>query len=762
MKNPLNYNAVPSALKTLNQWVCWRYEQRHGKQTKIPIQVATGGYAKTNEATTWSSFDAARAACGQDDLDGIGLCIGPQDGLTCIDLDHVLRPEEPLTPEAEAIVQRFKGTYIELSPSGEGLHIWCYGKAKRSGKGEKGNKWVEVYTHPSSRYLTITGKPWLGSNNDVTPQQEALDWLHETYIERNKLRSSARAPNPPSGTTPHAMDDDELLERARHAKNGEGFSRLWGGDTSAHDGDASAADLALCNHLAFWTNGDSTQMDRLFRRSGLMRDKWDETHYSDGRTYGQGTIDKALADRIEGYDARGCQEDEADTKRKISQWLSGFVYVTTRDEFVNAATGSAHPPRAFRNMAERAFPKRWGKRSPATRFHQEGHTHVRDVFYWPGQPTIVEKDTTADGPPEHWLNTYRKPKLPEPKQNEELEELFLNHVRYISGDDEQFMEQFLNWMATLIQKPGQRVHWLPLLISPAKGTGKGILGKILTTLLGKWNIGKLDNQAIGGSFHDAFIGRQLLIIEEFHMFDDRNARLNEFKTWITEDLVPCNRKGRGQISVDNVVNFIASSNYEAAASIDRDERRYLVAINYKPAKPPEYYLAMAQAFLPGDGVEGTEGIAALLYLLKQRDLSNFDPYAPATKTGGCEAMLHASLSPLQQQLTDLLERQEGALAREIIEFEDLRRAVVAANCGTGPHGGRWEVTNRVIGAAARMVGMIPLGQKRVLDGDRKTNVYCLRNPTRWEGASEGEIKRYLDETREFWKAKKIEPYRISC
>ena len=38
-------------------------------------------------------------------------------------------------------------------------------------------------------------------------------------------------------------------------------------------------------------------MDRLFRRSGLMRPKWDEVHHADGRTYGEGTIDLSLNGR---------------------------------------------------------------------------------------------------------------------------------------------------------------------------------------------------------------------------------------------------------------------------------------------------------------------------------------------------------------------------------------------------------------------------------------------------------------------------------
>jgi putative DNA primase/helicase len=59
----------------------------------------------------------------------------------------------------------------------------------------------------------------------------------------------------------------------------------------------------LSNHLAFWTGRDADRMDRLFRRSGLMRPKWDECHSSDGRTYGRLTIDKAIAGCRATYDA---------------------------------------------------------------------------------------------------------------------------------------------------------------------------------------------------------------------------------------------------------------------------------------------------------------------------------------------------------------------------------------------------------------------------------------------------------------------------
>jgi hypothetical protein len=93
----------------------------------------------------------------------------------------------------------------------------------------------------------------------------------------------------------NSLTDEEVLHRAESARNGEKFRCLMAGDTSVHAGDDSSADLALCNILRFWTAGDPEQIDRIFRHSGLMREKWDE-----GRgetTYGNRTIALALNTR---------------------------------------------------------------------------------------------------------------------------------------------------------------------------------------------------------------------------------------------------------------------------------------------------------------------------------------------------------------------------------------------------------------------------------------------------------------------------------
>jgi hypothetical protein len=91
-----------------------------------------------------------------------------------------------------------------------------------------------------------------------------------------------------------SFGDDEVIARARGAANAPKFLALWAGDTGAYSGDDSAADLALLSLLAFWTQ-DETQLDRLFRRSGLMRSKWERADYR------ARTIARAL-DRDEVYE----------------------------------------------------------------------------------------------------------------------------------------------------------------------------------------------------------------------------------------------------------------------------------------------------------------------------------------------------------------------------------------------------------------------------------------------------------------------------
>ena len=94
------------------------------------------------------------------------------------------------------------------------------------------------------------------------------------------------------------LSDETIMEKMFTSANGEKTKALWNGGNDGKS--ASEGDLALCNILAFWCGGDEEQMDRLFRSSSRIRDKWDEVHGVE--TYGNITIKKAIRSCKEFYD----------------------------------------------------------------------------------------------------------------------------------------------------------------------------------------------------------------------------------------------------------------------------------------------------------------------------------------------------------------------------------------------------------------------------------------------------------------------------
>lgn len=283
---------IPSQLKDLEQWVLWRCEKNSkGKWTKVPY--CRRGYAKSTDPSTWDSFENTMALYRRGGYDGIGICLAPGDGLVGVDLDKCIADTGELNGKAAEIAERFSHSYVEYSPSGNGLRIFGYGQARRCGKGGEGN-WVEVYDHTSPRYLTITGNLFFSHNNQLSDIQPALDWLHENYTKKEDR------PKPQRKIAPSQVNisEQEIIERARNSAKGAEFSALY--DQGLDRGDPSSADLALCNSLAFWCGRDESLMDRIFRSSALMRDKWDEQRGE--LTYGQMTLRKAIADCHHDYD----------------------------------------------------------------------------------------------------------------------------------------------------------------------------------------------------------------------------------------------------------------------------------------------------------------------------------------------------------------------------------------------------------------------------------------------------------------------------
>ncbi|MED2983866.1 phage/plasmid primase, P4 family [Bacillus thuringiensis] len=282
------FNQIPAELKNTPHWILWRSEVRNGKKTKVPYQI-NGEMAQSNNKRSWSTFPTIIKFYEQGDYDGIGFMFSKDDSFIGIDIDHCIQ-EGALTSLAEDVIE-IVNSYTEYSPSGDGIHIIAKGTLPLKGPGT-GRKNVdlglEVYRH--GRYFTFTGDCL--DQVPVEDRTEELKVLFEKYLKEKPKPEKKKSTTSFEREDITSLSNAELWERMFGSKSGTAIKDLFQG--MLINGDHSSTDMALCNHLAFWTDKDAAKMDSMFRESSLLREKWDKPHSSDGRTYGEMTIDTAI------------------------------------------------------------------------------------------------------------------------------------------------------------------------------------------------------------------------------------------------------------------------------------------------------------------------------------------------------------------------------------------------------------------------------------------------------------------------------------
>lgn len=286
---------IPQNMKQTALWCCWRYQVRAGddKPTKVPYNPTTGKGARSNDRTTFGTFGQARMAMEMNGYDGLG--VGVFDDLCVIDLDHCI--EDGVFSDLSTEIFQLMNTYSEISPGGDGVHIYFrapglqYDKEKYYIKNPKNG--VEIYVAGSTnRFITVTGNALTaaGINDRSKELKKVLDKFMCREVPQKPTKSPVSGPMAPKIRL--SMEDDKIIAAAKRARNGDLFKRLFSGNTEGYRS-KSEADLALCNILAFWCSNNPEQIDRIFRSSGLCSPKWDEMRGI--ATYGNITIQKAIA-----------------------------------------------------------------------------------------------------------------------------------------------------------------------------------------------------------------------------------------------------------------------------------------------------------------------------------------------------------------------------------------------------------------------------------------------------------------------------------
>ena len=572
------------------QYVLYRAEPsaaRPGKLDKTPLDwrsLRTASPLDPAVQADRATIAAAAAACGP--AYGVGLVIQPP--LWFVDIDAALLPSG-WSPVAVELCERLAGAYVEVSVSGTGLHILGSG-AVPPHTCRNGALGLELYS--SGRFCALTGTHAQGDMSaDLTPAISAVAARYFPPGAATLTGSAAWTDGPCDGYAGPA-DDDALIERMLAARPGAAATfggraslrDLWTGDADALSHsypdavrafDASRADAALAQHLAFWTGRDCERMERLMQRSGLARDKWEREDYL------RRTVLTAVAQQREVYTQPASTAVATPgtvggilTASDLPRHFEGCVYIEDRYEAA-VPDGSLLPAQQFRASS------RYG-----------GHTFVLNDT---GKTTRSAWEAFAESElyrPRWAHSVCFRPELPSRALIEDAGRVLYNAyvpvpVDATPGDVGPILRHLerllphrrdrdilLAYMASLVQNPGVKFQWWPLL-QGCEGNGKTILLRLLAYCVGERYAHFPSAQDLANKFN-GWLDRKLFVgIEEIYV-SDRRDMLDMLKTYITNDRIEIQFKGKDQVTADNRANGILCTNHKDAVPKTQNDRRYCI------------------------------------------------------------------------------------------------------------------------------------------------------------------------------------------
>lgn len=276
------YENLPKELKENALFCLWKYEMRNGRKTKVPYQT-NGKRADSSNKACFSDFDTV--ANLTQSYDGIGM--GMFQPFVAVDIDHCVDGGK-LSDMATDIVETLN-SYTEYSPSESGVRIVAkadtlsYDKVKYYINNQKIG--LEVYVAGmTNKFVTLTGNTICEA--PIAERTNEIMAILDKYMQKPVVALN------PKKIVGSYLSDESIIEKSAKSKQGEKFSALWNGEFETSH---SEADQALCAVLAFWCGGDTEQMDRLFRKSKLYREKWERNDYREM------TLQKALMQTKEFY-----------------------------------------------------------------------------------------------------------------------------------------------------------------------------------------------------------------------------------------------------------------------------------------------------------------------------------------------------------------------------------------------------------------------------------------------------------------------------
>lgn len=654
---------------------------------KLPAN-ANGQVVSAFDTENWMSYEAATAKATELGM-MVGFVLTEKDPYFCLDIDNCLAPDgASWSPLATELCQSLHGCFVELSVSGRGLHIW--GRYDRIAPHKAKNTKLGIELYSSKRFICL-GQPMQGDTefNATIPLAVVIDKYFRAELgdEVSPAEWTDSAVAGWQGPT----DDSELLTmmlKSRSLASIYGsratFQQLWTADVDAlakaypsksgKPYDASSADAALAQHLAFWTGRNCERIRGFMLSSSLKRDKWEREDYLIR------TIMHACNRQVQVYH-RGNSSEEGLDKRMAG----GFVPAESLPEIFEDCTYIVGEHAVLVPGGAVVKPEQFKVLYGGFKFQLDDQKTTRNA--WDAFTSCPSwRPPTVDG-------VCFRPELPPLKIVEDNGSLLVNtyipvRVTQTKGDVGVFLEllertypdktdrdMLLAFCAAVVQYPGRKFGWAPLLQGP-EGNGKTFFTTALARAVGSryCHTAKAGEIAKSGSKFNAWIERKLLVI-----VDDIRIRsddeMEQLKPLITDAKVEIQGKGKDQYTGDNRANFIFTSNHPDALRLHDGGRRYapFASAQQTPQElleaglTPQFY-ADLWAWAEGRGAwEGHPGgfskIAHYLHTYKIPDMLN--PATVATRaphTSVWNQFVAASAGPVEQEIAEAIAQARPGFA----------------------------------------------------------------------------------------------------
>jgi hypothetical protein len=170
-----------------------------------------------------------------------------------------------------------------------------------------------------------------------------------------------------------------------------------------------------------------------------------------------------------------------------------------------------------------------------------------------------------------------------------------------AGNDEHFAWTF-NWVAALVQKPGQHA-WASIVLRGGQGIGKGhFVDKMLGRLFhAQQYLHLLGANQLTAEFNEHLSGKVLVYADESTWGGDKQAA-SKLKGLVTESTVTVHRKFLKMVEEPSALHIIIASNNEWPIPVEWDDRRFFVLDVGDQQKQNDTYFTARLAELQNGGL----------------------------------------------------------------------------------------------------------------------------------------------------------------